>query len=151
MSDGILDRLAELELTIPGINAAYADVPNNVLSDTELPCFLNMAGPASYRRVNDSQYEEDGQYTALLLVQKAITGVPGEASTAIRPWRDTVRDFFMARPTLDGHRYTMYYPEGGLQGAGQPGQVPVPRWGVIYLGCEFTFRFVELLPLDLEE
>lgn len=151
MSDGILDQLAALELTIAGINAAYADVPNKVIPDTELPCFLNIAGPASYRRVNDSQYEEDGTYTALLLVQKAATGVPGEASTAIRPWRDTIRDFFMARPTLDGHKFVMYYPESGLQGAGQPGQVPIPRWGVIYLGCEFTFRVIELLPLDLVE
>jgi hypothetical protein len=142
MTIGILNRLAELQRTIPGINAAFELAPNRIIEDDELPCFINLLGDDRYTQHADDLWHVDGTYTAMFLARRAVSGVPGEASAAIIPWRDTIADFFMARPTLDGYDGILDEPDTGLTGGGTPGKVP---WlGVVYLGAIFTFRFTEV-------
>jgi len=144
MSTGILDQLAAQELLIPGIVGSYADPPNKTFMDAELPCFINLlSGTSGIRQVASDMFEETNEYTALLLVQQAASGIRGEASAAIRPWADTVRDFFIARPTLDSYRRIKDEWGYGFQGHKEPGRILWP--GAVYLGVEFTFRFIEII------
>lgn len=146
-SRGILERLAELEVAISGIENAWPSasdftIPNRVLTDDEMPFFINILGEERYDRTADDLWEIDVTIQGILIVQRAVSGVPGEATAAVTPWRDMVVDYFMARPTLDGYSGLQDADGVGPTNGGIPGRV---NWGfgVVYLGCTFTFRFIE--------
>lgn len=145
MSAGIVEVMAELEEQILGIRRAFVDPPRSVAS-ADLPCFLNFVGPATFDVVPDDVCTEQGEYTALLFVAPAQSGAPGEASAACRPWLDTVRDFFAARPTLDNARYVL---DGGLVRRGKPRSYDVA--GTAYLGVEFVLSFIEMFNVEVAE
>jgi hypothetical protein len=153
---GILNQLAALQITISGIQAAYPnatdhEIPSRVLIDDELPMFVNIMGEERYTRAGNDLWEVDISLQAVLIVQRAVSGVPGEATAAVSPWRDTIADFFLARPTLDGYTGLLDEPDSGVIGGGIPGKV---QWGspnAVYLGCTYSFHFVELRLIESAE
>lgn len=149
MTIGVLDELAKQQRKIAGVNSAFSKAPNRVIQDDELPCFINLLGDDRYTSHATDLWHIDATYTALFLVQRAVSGVPGEASAAIIPWRDTIADYFLARPTLEGYTGLLDEVGTGLTNGGTPGKI---LWlGVVYLGATFTFRFIEQRLIESED
>lgn len=152
MSSSIPETLATLWLQVSDgtstVKCAYADAPRS-LAAADLPAVIVKIGAADFRGMPDDINYETGLYTCYLLVAPAQSGVPGEASAAVRGWQDQVRDFFAARPTLENARYILDDDENGLIHRGEPRTFRIAD--LEYLGVDFVFKFREMFRVNRAE
>lgn len=130
MIDQIINGATNVELTIPGISASYADVPSSL---NQFPCFLNYpsSGQLEWPRSPGIRTVEH-TINVDLLVQKG--GDLSAADRLCKPYIDKVIETFDQNITLQDSCLTAGiadYNYGVIEYA-----------GVQYIGIKFTLKAI---------
>jgi hypothetical protein len=98
-----------MQKLITGVKTAYAQAPAS-LNTADLPMFVNLTSVANqdWEGLGDGGDYETRVYLMRLYVLQGVLGIPGEAERLCEPFFTSVRDYFAARPFLNGTHGVQY-------------------------------------------
>jgi len=142
----IRERIASLQLAIPGVKYAYSILPRGVVQSNQLPLFINFVrdGEYDHEELGDNDILHTRSFNMWLLVKPAAEGEEGESENLTEPWIETVVQYFMARPSLGnliGVQDSYIVSDTGPKKMVWPGSSASPTG--TYWGIEFRLKVIE--------